>query len=811
MADTIKQSDLDRLKQSVKDITDLSKDLRKTFSDITSATDVLSDDFKKIVQDAQANNNTAEKYLINQQLAKKIQSQINEFKSKSGYLDKTQLGFKRSEFELSKKIAMSQIRSLKNSNLDADAKRKSIDAVKTKIRLEQAELKVLESQVDDQNDIVKAMQKQLDIANQTNNATVKAPNLIDQAKNKLEEYYQKYKDIDIAQQGIILAFTAFTAIIKKGFDNFLKFDAAAANVRQTLGFFPGEMDLFRSNIRTVTIDLMDMGATFEDVAKTVNDISGQINGIVAQDKELLTTITALSKNFGITASTSAKFLKTMAGVSGQSVKSQTSMLGFSKELAKASGVPIDQLMQDVAEAGDNARIYAGRTAVELVKAAAGARMLGTNLESAARTADQLLNFESSINSELRASAILGRNINLDRARQLAFNKDTLGLSKEILRITKGIKFNELNPIQQKAYAEATGKTVAELQDMLQQEKNINQLRRSGTAEQRDLLNQYDELMRINQERAKSEGEIAEEQIRQRINQERMAQLQNKFNQLISELSGPVMDILEPMLDIAIKALPAIVKGIVPITGMFFGLIKTVGFLSESFAKVGTMVATLTKPFTYLAGVFPKIAGFAKLFFGTFGKALGPIGLVITAFQFIGSLFKNFSDFVKEDGLLIGGFKAVKVAIYDSILSPFVSAYNWIADWFGGKSPSKLGLSILKGIQSVSGLILDALTLPFRLFWNNTIARIPGVPELGAPSESLGMGGAGGGSAQQSIGGNDKLTEVISTGNQQIVAKIDELISALSNGGIAVNLDGVKVNYALQTSDINRGTYGQATF
>ena len=326
MADTIKQSDLDRLKQSVKDITDLSKDLRKTFSDITSATDVLSDDFKKIVQDAQANNNTAEKYLINQQLAKKIQSQINEFKSKSGYLDKTQLGFKRSEFELSKKIAMSQIRSLKNSNLDADAKRKSIDAVKTKIRLEQAELKVLESQVDDQNDIVKAMQEQLDIANQTNNATVKAPNLIDQAKNKLEEYYQKYKDIDIAQQGIILAFTAFTAIIKKGFDNFLKFDAAAANVRQTLGFFPGEMDLFRSNIRTVTIDLMDMGATFEDVAKTVNDISGQINGIVAQDKELLTTITALSKNFGITASTSAKFLKTMAGVSGQSVKSQTSML-----------------------------------------------------------------------------------------------------------------------------------------------------------------------------------------------------------------------------------------------------------------------------------------------------------------------------------------------------------------------------------------------------------------------------------------------------------------------------------------------------
>lgn len=813
MANSIRQSELDRLKDSIRDMTDLSRSVRSTFDEINSVTGDTADKFKTIVDNAKQNANLVERYLISQQLTKKIQSQINEFKSKSGYLDRSQLEFRKSELLLQKKIATAQISRLLNSQLDNDAKEQAINAIKTRMMMESAELDILEKQVDTQNDIVRALEDQLVEAQKLGEVTIEQDNLFDQGKNKLLDWYNKFKNINILQKGIALATTAFVAILKKGYENFLAFDTAATNVRQTLGFFPGEMDALRGTIKNVTFDLMDMGATFDDVAKSVTAIASEINGIVAQDEELLKTVTALAKNFGISEATSAKFLKTMGGVSNQTAKSQTAMIGFSKNLAKASGVPLDQLMKDVADAGDNARIYAGRTAVELVKAAAGARMLGTNLESAAKSADQLLNFESSINSELKASALLGRNIDFNRARQLAFSKDILGSEKEILRITKGIKFNELNPIQQKAYAEAAGKTVGELQDMLQAEKNMQLLRESGTQEQRDLINEYDRLMQMKEEQAQSEGEIAEQQIRQRLNQERMAQLQNKFNKLISELAGPVMDIVEPMLDLAIKIFPGLVAGMkifsnvaLAVTGLSLWKMipKAIGVFSRFFSggagflkSFGAAIASISKSF----GIFVKGLSFI-------GKLLGPLGLVISAFSLIGNLMKRWQE--APDGIL-GGFEAIGGALYDTFLKPFVDAYDWIAGMFVGKSPSKLALGILKGIQSVAGLILDALTLPFRLFWNNTVAKIPGVPALGAPSEALGLGGAGGESGEGSIGGNDKLMEVISTGNQQIVNKIDELITALGNGGIGVNLDGVKVNYALAKSAVTRGSFGQATF
>jgi len=47
-------------------------------------------------------------------------------------------------------------------------------------------------------------------------------------------------------------------------------------------------------------------------------------------------------------------------------------------------------------------------------------------------------------------------------------------------------------------------------------------------------------------------------------------------------------------------------------------------------------------------------------------------------------------------------------------------------------------------------------------------------------------------------------------NEVIASKIDELITLMSNGGIAVNLDGTRVNEALDTSRFNRGNRGSVS-
>ena len=108
----------------------------------------------------------------------------------------------------------------------------------------------------------------------------------------------------------------------------------------------------------------------------------------------------------------------------------------------------------------------------LVEAAAGAAALGLNLAKAEQIADKLLDFESSIESQLQASVLLGREINLDRARQLALNNDLAGALEEVVTQVGGeAEFNELNRIQRQALADSVGVSVQELSRLVRDNGN----------------------------------------------------------------------------------------------------------------------------------------------------------------------------------------------------------------------------------------------------------------------------------------------------------------------------------------------------
>ena len=850
-------------------MTDLSKQLRSVFTQIKTETDLTGTGFTNIVSAAKTNSNIAEKYLIAQKTSNLLSEKINELKSKSGYLDSIGLQFKQQELVLQKQITTAQIsRLLKSNALDAVAKKEAIDALKLKMILSDTELDYLGKNNKLNNSIVTSLNNQLVISDiildniqlindgviDTNSDTVALKGsfnflfgktgLIVKDLGKLGEYLQYG-----VKSGTLLA-----DMIKIGYENFKLFDKAAVSVRSNLGALPGQAKQLESLIKQVGIESMHLGVTFDDVAKSINEIANEFTGLVAQDTDLLKITTALSKQFGIAEGTSVKFLKTLGGISGNSASSQRSMIGFAQKMAQASGVPLGKIMQDVAEASDDVRIYVGSSAVSMIKTATAARMLGIDMNKAAASADKLLQFESSIASELKASALLGQNINFNYARQLFFNKNIIAGNKEILRITKQVNFNQLDPIKQKAFADATGKSVGELQDILQQEKNI-QLVKNGTNEKaKKALVDYERMMQLKDEEAKNEGKLAEKQILQMANQERMVQIQNQFNKLMSELAKPVMDIVEPLLDLAIIVLPPILstfKYIAPYIHLmttiapaverignalrYFSYVRDLGLpfaqsmkLAFSFFQ-GTQATNVIGFIGKITSIFGKMGSIGTLLlktFGIVGKFLGPIGLVINAFTFISSLMKRWEESPKG---IIDGFKAIGGALYDTIIQPFVDAYNWISSIFVGKSPSELGLGIVKGIKSVGGMLLDAITLPFRTGYDFISGLFGGV-KMNVPSEVL-FGATDDtkkvGTGVKSINNdgliktvqdendvkftnNDSLIKTVHSGNQQLVAKLDQLIAMMANGGIAVNLDGQKINASLSTSKIKSGGFGQAT-
>jgi hypothetical protein len=393
-------------------------------------------------------------------------------------------------------------------------------------------------------------------------------------------------------------------------------------------------------------------------------------------------------------------------------------------------------------------------------------------------------------------------------------------------------FDAMDPFQAEAFAKASGKTVAELQDMIQAEKEIQYIRSFGTDEQKKQLKMMDELKRARETEAKDIGKQAEDRLMQQANQERINQLQNQFNKLMMELAKPVMDVAEPLLFVLTKYLPPIlnaIKYMIPLVGMF----KIFTFVASSIEKIGNSI----KMFLYLkdiglpfaqsmkmafsffqgsqatkvtgfigkiTGIFGKMGSFGGILlktFGIFGKFLGPIGLVINAFTFITSLMKRWEETPKG---ILGGLEAIGGALYDTLIKPFVDAFNWIRgkSGFMANSPSVIGLGILDGIKSIGAALLDAITSPFRQGFN-FISGYFGGPKL--PSFSDMIGGKPVANTESMKNQAETSTSIIDS-NKQMVDKLDELIGLMKSGGIAVNMDGSKVSTALGVATKFRGAY-----
>ena len=78
--------------------------------------------------------------------------------------------------------------------------------------------------------------------------------------------------------------------------------------------------------------------------------------------------------------------------------------------------------------------------------------------------------------QMEASMLIGRNINTDKARQLAFEGDLAGMQKEILKQAGSeAEWNKLNVVQRKAMAAAFGLGTDEMSRMIANQEKLNNM------------------------------------------------------------------------------------------------------------------------------------------------------------------------------------------------------------------------------------------------------------------------------------------------------------------------------------------------
>ena len=223
---------------------------------------------------------------------------------------------------------------------------------------------------------------------------------------------------------------------------------------------------FLQGLNSSTLSATGLGFIFEDTAGTVRELASEFGGVDAATLSTQTNIGLMATNMGISNKEAVGLTASFARMNGGSTDIAADMVKTTQEFASQNGIIPAALMQDLAGATEQFALFGKDGGKNILEAAGYAQKLGVNMNTISGIADNLLDFESSITKELELGAMLGRNINLDRARALAFQGDIKGATEETLRALGGIEsFNRMDYFQKKQTADLLGVSVAELQKM----------------------------------------------------------------------------------------------------------------------------------------------------------------------------------------------------------------------------------------------------------------------------------------------------------------------------------------------------------
>ena len=251
-----------------------------------------------------------------------------------------------------------------------------------------------------------------------------------------------------------------------------KINGALAETRQSLGVSAVEAATIKLQIEGVGLGLKLVGLGAKDAQDAFDAIRENFGGIDASTNMFVANLARATLFTGTTASNIAQILAVQESVSDASRETLLAQLKTSAATIRLAGVAPGAIFQALASDADAFALGIKDGGANLIGAATQARKLGLEFKTVTGIADKLLDFESSIENQLKASLLIGRDINLDRARTLALNNDLTGALEEVVSQVGGeAEFNELNRIQRQALADSVGVSVSELSRLVRDNAN----------------------------------------------------------------------------------------------------------------------------------------------------------------------------------------------------------------------------------------------------------------------------------------------------------------------------------------------------
>ena len=228
---------------------------------------------------------------------------------------------------------------------------------------------------------------------------------------------------------------------------------------------------FGNDLKSANTELSKLGFSATESQKTISDLANGFGMSVPEAAKLAESAGEIAVGLGMSLDESAKLLGTLTTIGGLTTSQAKDLAKSTASLAEANGVAPDQVLNDIAGDTELFAKYAKDGGANVARAAIQARKLGLEISDVASSMEGMLDFQGSLNDEMEASALLGRQVNLQKARELSLAGDIEGFQTEILKqVGSQAQFDKMNVLQKQALAKATGLTVDKLGKMVSKEK-----------------------------------------------------------------------------------------------------------------------------------------------------------------------------------------------------------------------------------------------------------------------------------------------------------------------------------------------------
>jgi uncharacterized membrane protein len=451
--------------------------------------------------------------------------------------------------------------------------------------------------------------------------------------------------------------------------------SALANVDKEIGDFSKSMNKSYSESVRLKKEFSDIALASGDAAlnsarmmETQTAIGAQLGTNAKLNEADLKTFTKLREQAGFT-NEELMGIQQLSLVNGKSLSQNTKdILGGAKAYASRNKLVVNekQILKDISKASASLKLSLGGSADALARSAVQARKFGLSLEQTEKMSQSLLNFEDSIESELSAELLTGKNLNLERARGLALNGDTAAAAAEIAaQVGTSADFAKMNVIQQEAIAKAAGLTKDELAQSLIDRESLAKL---GAKEGQDAQARYNEMRAAGMSQAEIAKQLGDEELAKQYEQQ---SVQERFNDTMLQLKETLMSFILPSFEKMGKFLTENMGMVKTIVGLFIALkaaqvtFNALSAVSLAIQKKRKQAAQQEAIAEVTGGAFSSLGGI---------PVVGAIMAGVLVAATLASMFSNIGKaedgvISPQGGLLVSGKKgSIQLDKEDSIIA-----------------------------------------------------------------------------------------------------------------------------------------------